>query len=161
MFHLARPVYRLFFHFSYPNSALRRIQILTLLVKTLPVVTSTAFGPNTPSVFFLSLKLAKLGTIPHLQTSSKYFPYPIFTGIPAIEPTPCHCHQTDQVSAMYYPVLFPSLGRGEVVVLGTSSIYKKLFHCHKILRTIHYVSETNCFLLQVQPLILKHNSTIM
>jgi hypothetical protein len=100
---------------------------VTLLAKTLPVVTSTVLGPNTHSVFFLSLKLATVGTIQLLQTSRKYFPYPIFTGIPAVERTPCHCHQTDQVSAMYYPVLFLSLGRGKDAVLGNSSIYKKFF----------------------------------
>jgi hypothetical protein len=101
---------------------------VTLLAKTLPVVISTVFDPNTPSLFFLSLKLVTLGTILLLQTSSKYFQYPIFTGIPAVERTPCHCHQTDQVSAMYYHrVVFPSVGRGEVAVLGNSSIYKKCF----------------------------------
>jgi hypothetical protein len=67
------------------SSALRRIQIVTLLAKTLQVVTSTVFGPNTLSVFFLSLKLVTLDTILLLQTSSKYFPYPVFTGIPAVE----------------------------------------------------------------------------
>jgi len=107
------------------SCALRRIQIVTLLAKTLQVVTPTVFGPNTLSVFFLSLKLVTLGTILLLQTSSKYFPYPVFTGIPAVECTSCHCHQTDQVSALYYPMLFHLLGRGEVDMLGNSSIYKK------------------------------------
>lgn len=100
---------------------------MTLLAKTLPVVTSNVCGPNTPSLFFLSLKLATLGNIPLLLTSSKYFPYPIFTGVPAVERRPCHCHQTDQVSATYYPVLFPSLGRSDLLYCGNSSIYKKFF----------------------------------
>jgi hypothetical protein len=37
----------------------------------------------------------------------------------------------------------------------------EVFLGNKILRTIHCVSEANCFLLQVKPLTLKHNSPKM
>jgi hypothetical protein len=63
------------------------IQILTLLAKTLPSVTSTVLGPNTP-IFFLSLKLVTPGTILLLQSSGKYFIYATVTEIPAVGRTP-------------------------------------------------------------------------
>ena len=75
---------------------------MKLLAKTLPSVTSNVLGPNTPSLFFLSLKLAPLRTVLLLQSSTKYFPYPIFTGIPAVEGTPCHFRQTDQIWIIPY-----------------------------------------------------------
>ena len=35
-----------------------------------------------------------------------------------------------------------------------SSIYKNAFHFHKVLKTTSYVSEANCFLLQVKPRVM-------